>query len=164
MIPGAYSEEAYKGVLEEDLADELKDWRHCKETLFTVLIKILIHDVKSEGRASDARLVFNHIEPHDFNVNIGGVKLEGVSIRMWFKNEGQVTARVLVLATMPTLTDHILSASEEEDDFNRAVRDWFVKVSIDIDPGHDASFASPDFLTKQELAEFQAGGKYMYSF
>jgi hypothetical protein len=92
------------------------------------------------------------------------VKLEGVSIKMWFKNEGQAAARVLALATMPALTDHILSASEEEDDFNRAVRDWSVKGGIDIEPGHDAPFASPDFLNKQQWAEFQAGTKYLYSF
>jgi hypothetical protein len=38
---GTYSEETYGGVLQEHLADELKDLRHCKETVFIVLLKYL---------------------------------------------------------------------------------------------------------------------------
>jgi hypothetical protein len=118
----------------------------------------------SEADPPGARLVFTHVETGQQLLRIRDQRSELTALRMAFKNEGEAAARLLTLATTPVLTDHILTAAEEEDYFSTVAKQWSIKLSGEVQPGQSIFFASQEGIDDASWAEFQAKRKYLYSF
>ncbi len=111
-----------------------------------------------------AKLVFTRVEQIKRPLLIRDQRLELMNLNLWFRNEGQVAARLLAVGTMPLLTDKILTPAEEENYFNVAATQWSVKLDGEVEPGQTVSFASQNGIDDEGWAEFQAKRKYLYAF
>ena len=118
----------------------------------------------SEVDPSSARLVFTHVETGQQLLRIRDQRSELIALRMGFKNEGQAAARLLTLATTPVLTDHVLTAAEEENYFGTVAKRWSIKLNGEVEPGQNVFFAGQEGIDDASWAEFQAKRKYLYSF
>jgi hypothetical protein len=113
---------------------------------------------------SSPRLVFTRAEPVEQSLLVRDERMKVMNLKMWFKNEGQSAARLLSIGIMPALTDKVLTAAEEEEDFAVATTQWSVKLDGEVKPGQTAAFASQNGVDDEGWAAFQAKQKYLYSF
>jgi hypothetical protein len=113
---------------------------------------------------SGARLIFTRAEPIEQSVQVRDEKYKVMNLKLWFRNDGRSMARLHSIAIMPLLTDKLLTAAEEDNDFRVAATQWSIIVNGEVKPGESASFASRNGVDDEGWTEFQANKKYLYSF
>lgn len=113
---------------------------------------------------SSARLIFTHAEPIEQSVQVRDEKYKLVNLKMWFKNDGQSTARLHTIAIMPVLTDKVLTAAQEDNEFSFAATQWSVVFNGEVKPGQTVALSSQNGVDDQGWTDFQANRKYLYSF
>jgi hypothetical protein len=111
-----------------------------------------------------ARLIFVRAEPIKQEFQVRDDRVEVVNLKIWFKNEGRSTARLLSVGASQVPTGKRLTPAEEENDFLSAREGSSIKLNGVVEPGQMISFVSQAGVEEQAWADFLARRKYLYSF
>jgi hypothetical protein len=113
---------------------------------------------------SGPRLIFVRAEPIKQEFQVRDDKVEVASLKMWFKNEGRSTARLVSVAVSQVLTAQPLTPAEEENYFLSAREGSSITLSGAVEPGQMTAFVSQSGVEDEAWADFLAKRKYLYSF